>query len=314
MTGAIRARHAMPDLNAFRSRVRVRLGAMLHGLGLYRRLLPVYAPPPRGELMRRLQAYLDHYYEQADHAEAELYLAELGATFACDIKDHMLWTYLHGEAALYERSEIAHCAARVRPGDVIVDIGANHGFWGYALARRAGSAARLYLAEPNPALLARLRRTVRLNPGIRAVVLPYAIADGSEEEVTFYLPEGNLSGLGSTVLHAHAVAHGWLKAENRIAVPAKSLDVLVEEGVIDGIDMLKIDVEQGEGAVVRGALAALDRFRPRLVMMETSAASWAASALHERGYRSYRLDEAGEGRSVEDGFWGNIFFVLPPRP
>lgn len=302
----------MEHLNNLRYRARVRLGALLHGLGLYRRLLPVYQPHPH-EVTRRLQAYLNHYYEQVSHAEAELYLAELGTTFACDIKDHMLWGYLHGEATIYEQMEIAHCSALVQPNDCIADIGANHGFWGMALAHKAGPAAKLYLAEANPAVLQRLRRTAQLNRQICATILPYAITDGSGERVTFYVPQGNLSGLGSTVLHSHAAVHGWLKDDHRITVPARSLDSLVEDGAIRGIDMIKIDVEHGEDAVLRGGLAALDRFRPRLVMMETSVESWAASTLILRGYQTYRLDEVGDRTPVEKGFWGNLFFTSPPR-
>lgn len=302
----------MEHLSKFRYRARVRLGALLHGLGLYRRLLPVYQPNP-GELTRRLQAYLNHYYAQVDHAEADLYLAELGTTFACDIKDHMLWGYLCGEASIYEQLEIAHCSALVRPNDHIADIGANHGFWGFALAHKVGPGARLYLAEANPAVLQRLRQTAQLNRQVQAKILSYAITDGSDERVTFYLPEGNLSGLGSTVLHSHAAGHGWLTADHQITVPAKSLDSLVEDGAIEGIDVIKIDVEHGEDAVLRGGLVALDRFRPRLVMMETSVESWAASTLIQRGYQTYRLDNVGDRMSVEKGFWGNLFFTAPPR-
>jgi FkbM family methyltransferase len=302
----------MEHLSKLRYRARVRLGALLHGLGLYRRLLPVYQPHPK-EFARRLQAYLNHFYEQVRHAEAELYLAELGTTFACDIKDHMLWGYLHGEATIYEHLEINHCRKLVRSQDHIVDIGANHGFWGFALAQMAGPAAKLYLAEANPVVLQRLRRTAQLNPQIHATILPYAITDGSDERVTFYLPEGNLSGLGSTVLHSHAAVQGWLKDDHRITVSAKSLDALVEDGAIEGIDVIKIDVEHGEDAVLRGGLLALDRFRPRLVMMETSVESWAASTLIQRGYQIYRLDNVGDRMSVEKGFWGNLVFTSPPR-
>ena len=74
--------------------------------------------------------------------------------------------------------------------------------------------------------------------------------------------------------------------------------------------MMKVDVEQGEDAVVRGALRALERYPPRMVMMETSIDGWASNALIEMGYATYRLDETGCEKPVEPGFWGNIFFAL----
>ena len=281
----------------------------MHTLGLYRSLLPIHQPQPT-EFIRRLQSYLNHYYEHVDHAEANLYLGALGLRFACDIKDHMLWWHLQGLAPIYEQLEINHCIKQVRPRDHIVDVGANHGFWGFSLAYRAGEGARLYLAEANPTIIRRLRRTARMNPRIDARILPFAVSDGSADSLTFYLPADTLSGLGSTVLHEYAVEQGYLQKNHQIVVPAKSLDSLVEDATIEGIDMMKVDVEQGEDAVVRGALRALERYPPRMVMMETSIDGWASNALIEMGYATYRLDETGCEKPVEPGFWGNIFFAL----
>ncbi|MES2937383.1 MAG: FkbM family methyltransferase [Pseudomonadota bacterium] len=299
-----------PALERFKYRARVAAGACLHAAGLYRRLLPVFQPQP-AEPVRRLQAYLQHYYDQAESAEAELFLAGLGLTVACDIKDHMLWPHLEGKAAVYEQLDIDHCRAAVRPGDHILDVGANHGFWGYALAHAAGPGAVAYFCEPNPKLQRRLRRTAQLNPGIAAHLLPYAIADGTQDTLTFYLPTGNLSGLGSTVLHQVAREHGYLTEQLRMTVPSRSIDALVQAGEIAGIDIMKIDVEHAEDAVVRGAGAALRRFRPRLVMVETSPGSAAARALQAMGYASYRLGADGAPAGVEPGYWGNIFFRRP---
>jgi len=296
-------------LDEARFRGRVGAGALLHRLGLYQRLLPVNQPRPRG-VARRLQSYLMNYYAQASCVEADLFVPGLDVTFACDLKDHMLVHYVEGLDPIYELPEIEHCRKQVRPEDHIVDVGANHGFWGLSMARRAGPRARLYLAEANPAILRRLRRTLRLNSGLRAEILPYAIGDGGSETVTFYLPRGNLSGLGSTVLHEYAKQHGYLRAESRTEVPSRSLDGLAAQGRIAGMDLLKIDVERGEDAVIRGARDALGTFRPRLVMMETANHGYAFNALCQMGYRSYRLDGRGEERSVTGGepFWGNVFF------
>jgi len=300
----------MTMIERLKYRARVRVGAALHRLRLYRRLLPVFMPQP-SELGRRLQSYLNHYYEQAAHAEADLFLPELGLEFACDIKDHMLWPYLERQKSIYELTEIEHCRGQVRHGDYIVDIGANHGFWGFTLTKQAGPTAKLYLCEANPTIQKRLERTGQINPLIAAQLLPYAISDGTADTLTFYLPAGPLSGLGSTVLHPFATGHGYLSAERQITVPSRSLDALMDEGAIKGMDVVKIDVEQAEDAVVRGGYRALQRFRPRLLMVETSLESSATAALQGLGYGTYCLNEAGQRQPVSDGFWGNIFFTWP---
>lgn len=297
-------------LDRAKAQARVAMGACLHAAGLYRRLLPAFDPKPRNVLARRLQSYLQNYYDQAESAEGTLHLAPLGVTVACDIKDHMLWHHLEGVAPIYEQAEIDHCRTWVRAGDHILDVGANHGFWGFALAQRAGAGAVLYLCEPNATVLRRLRRTAALNPMIDARILPYAITDGAQADVTFYLPRGNLSGLGSTVLHDSARRHGFLEEARRVTVAARSIDELVRDGRIQRIDLMKIDVEQAEHAVLRGARDAIRRFKPRLLMVETGAGSEAEQALRALGYPApYRLDEAGQRQPVEPGWWGNLFFT-----
>jgi len=295
-------------LDGLKYHARVAAGACLHATGMYRKLLPLFQPKPN-EPLRRLQSYLQHYYDQAPSAEGTLHLDALGVTVACDIKDHMLWHHLEGVAPIYEQAEIEHCRKLARPGDHIVDIGANHGFWGFAVARSAGKGAVVYLCEANPTVLRRLRRTASMNPSIDARILPYAVTDGTQRDVTFYLPRGNLSGLGSTVLHDSAKRNGYLEEAHRITVEAKSIDELVRMGRIERMDLVKIDVEQAEQAVLRGAHESLARFKPRLVMIETGANSEAQRMVAALDYGTpYRLDEAGQPVAVEPDWWGNIFF------
>lgn len=298
----------MKPIQEIKHKFRIKAGQTLHKTGLYKKLLPVFLPNAKG-IKYRLQSYLNHYYEQVDHAEAILYLPDLGLKFSCDIKDHMLWPYLEGQTTIYELTDIQHCLAQVKSDDHIVDIGANHGFWGFTLASRIDSNIKVYFCEANPSILKRLYRTITINPNIDASVLPYAISDLATGELVFYLPDGNLSGLGSTVLHNFATNNGWLSAERKITVPSRSLDALMDNGIILGMDIVKIDVEQAEDTVIRGGLRALKHFRPRLLMIETSLDSWGSKTLFEMGYRTYCLDKEGQKKPVESGYWGNIFFV-----
>ncbi len=244
-----------------------------------------------------------------------MFISELGVIFSCDLKDHMLTPYIMNTAPVYEHLEIMHCRSLVKDNDYILDIGANHGFWGFTLARHAGRGAHLYLAEANPTIIRRLKRTAEINTKINSTILPYAIGDGRCERLSFYLPlpnpVGNLSGLGSTVLHDFAVQNEYLREDRRITVEARSINQLMDSGNIAGMDLVKIDVEQAEDAVIAGAMKALRHFRPRLIMVETSIRSRASTALLDLGYDPYVLDSQGQeaGPPSED-YWGNIFFHL----
>ncbi|MBD2165769.1 FkbM family methyltransferase [Calothrix membranacea FACHB-236] len=293
----------------WRYNLRVLAGATLHNLGAYRSLLPRWCPQPT-KLQQRLRDYLAHYYREIEQAEVILKLPELGGKFCCDLRDHMLEPYVWGEKIIYEFKEIEYCRKQVKPRDYIVDIGANHGFWGITLGR-AINASAVYLLEANPKILQRLEKTTQINQELPIQILPYAITDGQITEVDFYLPVDNLSGLGSTVLHSQAYEHGYLKDNQKITVAARSLDQLWHDGYLKNMDIVKIDVEQAEDAVIRGGLKVLQECKPRLLMVETSNESWAFQQLNQLGYQAYCLDDLGNEIAVtSEYFWGNIFFRI----
>lgn len=297
---------------AIRKQMRVVAGWVLHNLGAYRIIFPM-AEEPKRLLSRRMCSYLRHYYAATHTVEAFLYIPELGVRVACDFNDHMLSPYLHGRSSVYELKEIQYFRRICRKGDHVLDIGANHGFFGMALAKDVQEIGRVYLAEANPTNLARLRRTVQRNRHWPVDILPYAVTDGRSAEVDFYLPRqnsvGNLSGLGSTVLHEHAVRCGYLESDLRITVKARSIDSLVDSGEIRRIDLLKVDVEGAEDAVFSGAERTMARFRPRTLMVETAKGSATFRKLSQLGYRAFVLDDAGRETQLPDGaYWGNVFF------
>lgn len=289
-----------------RYRARVLLGRWLYQMRAYRRLMPG-KPGEGGRIQQRMRAYLDHFLRETSEAEADLDIQPLGARFAVNLNDHMLAPYLRGEATVYEQAEIDFFRRELRSADHLLDIGANHGFWGVSLAKSAGPSAILHLFEANPAIARRLRRTLTLNAGISAALHELAVTDGSSARVRFYRPNATLSGLGSTVLHG---VHNYLDPNDHIDVAANSLDVLMDQGVIAGMDVVKIDVEQAEDAVIAGAARALARFRPRLLMVETAPSSQATQALRGLGYSVSRLDTEGQEQALCDSRWGNLLFRM----
>ncbi|MGE4070516.1 MAG: FkbM family methyltransferase [Lysobacterales bacterium] len=290
-----------------RYRIRVLLGHLLYRVGAFRRLLPLYAPA-QGKLGARCLAYLDHYLRSVTIAEADLDLAPLGARFACDLNDHMLAPYLRNEAPIYELAEINFFRQQVRSGDHIIDIGANHGFWGITLAKAAGTGSQLQLFEANPTIARRVRRTLSLNPQVNGRIHELAVTDGTSSQISFYRPQDNLSGLGSTVLHDFANERGYLRADDRIIVHARSIDQLMDSGDITGMDLVKIDVEQAEDAVVAGAKRALTHFKPRLLMVETGTGSNATRTLLKLGYQMTALHPDGSESAAPPDHWGNLLF------
>jgi FkbM family methyltransferase len=255
-------------------------------------------------------AYMHSYYEGRNRVEGPLYLPEVDAWVYCDFRDWLIRPYIGREKPIYEWNFISHVRSLCQPGDVIFDIGANHGYWAVSLGSAVGPSGQVITVEPNPELSSRLARTARLNrKKIRMVVVPKAVTDGSTDKIRFYVPTLNNSGTGSTVLHAYAAEHGYLDATRSIEVDCISMDRLVNELGVHRIDIVKVDIEFGEDAFVRGALSALRKYRPREIICETAKNSYAYSALAAMGYAPYLLDDLGSASSlIDDAYWGNVFF------
>jgi FkbM family methyltransferase len=255
-------------------------------------------------------AYMHSYYERRDRLEGPLYLPEVDAWIYCDYRDWLVRPYINRERPIYEWNFISHVRSLCQPGDVVFDIGANHGYWAVSLGTMLGGQGQVITVEPNPDLSSRLSRTAWLNrKKIQMKVVPKALTDGSRETIRFYVPTPNNSGTGSTVLHAYAREHGYLDEQRSIEVACISMDRLVEELGVQRIDIIKVDIEFGEDAFIRGAVASLRKYRPREIICETAKNSYAYCALVTMGYAPYVVDDLGIASNlIEANYWGNVFF------
>jgi FkbM family methyltransferase len=151
----------------------------------------------------------------------------------------------------YEPERQLEFARLVREGDVVLDIGANVGFYTLLAARMVGPSGRVLAFEPLPDNLPVLRRHLAVNGLTNVDVIPAAVASrsGSRRFNTGEYPAtGQLSELGG------------------IEVDVVSLDDLRAAGRLSRVDLMKIDVEGAELEVLEGARAVLEEFRPVVIM------------------------------------------------
>jgi FkbM family methyltransferase len=149
--------------------------------------------------------------------------------------------------------ELAVLAELMPRGGTAVDVGANQGFFAYALA---GVATRVIAFEPNPDY-ARFARWMLRG---RATVIAAALAD-RPGRATFYVPVAT----DGTVLHLAGNlggAHEQFPATRTYAVEVRALD----EFAFTDVRFIKIDVEGSERAVLDGARATIARDRPLLLL------------------------------------------------
>jgi FkbM family methyltransferase len=167
---------------------------------------------------------------------------------------------LFGTFEPHVRSAIA---ATLRPGGTAVDVGANVGLHTLTMASAVGPEGSVLAIEPNPVAVARLRANLALND-LDARVLVHAVSD-RVGEMPLFVPDGVNNNLGQ----ARLGPRDGLTAGGSVAVT--TLDLVAER--LDALDLLKIDVEGFEVAVLRGARRTLERFRP-VVLLEYEPELW----------------------------------------
>ncbi|MGB3510083.1 MAG: FkbM family methyltransferase [Microcoleaceae cyanobacterium] len=151
----------------------------------------------------------------------------------------------------------------VRPGDTVLDIGANIGLTTLLLSKLVGKNGKVHSFEPNPELLKMLKKTLDHNQ-VSNVCL-HEIALGSEEsELELRIPrfKQNNQGCGSLVRYKN------LNDCDTFKVPVRPLSTIVTEKGIKSIRLIKIDVEGFESEVLGGAEEVLRKILPEAILFE----------------------------------------------
>lgn len=198
----------------------------------------------------------------------------------------------------YELSVQEALAAHLGTGDVVLDVGANVGFFAVVCAHLVGPIGRVVAFEPVPANAAAVRRNAWLN-GL----------SGLEVVLTAV---GDRCGKATLVLARHAGGAALSDCDRppdacgECEVPLTTLDDwLRREGArLPGpVKLVKIDVEGAELAVLHGARALLERVKP-LLLIELDDPEPAGVAVkteacrafcEERGYAVSQLPDAYPG-------------------
>lgn len=175
----------------------------------------------------------------------------------------------------YEESNARLFDALIRPGDTVVEVGANIGYFTRRYARLAGPRGRVLAFEPNPVVLPILRKNVRGRPWVS--VHPCGLAD-VRSRLPFYSGSNTAVASSSREYTARYTADGSGNSVREYEIEVMPGDVALAEAGVAGVSFIKIDVEGMEIDVLRGLEHTL-RSNPELVVF----CEFNPSALHYRG-------------------------------
>jgi FkbM family methyltransferase len=186
-------------------------------------------------------------------------------------------------SGIWEPEETRSFCERVRPGDTVIDVGANVGWYTVLASRLVGEQGKVIAFEPDPINFAFLKRNVEAN-GCRNVVLEQKALSNEPGTLRLFLSTKN-KGMHSTAMQLGDSA-------GQIDVEAVRLDDYLQQRDLVA-DVVKIDV-------LDGMTRLLQEDRRMTLFMEFAPDRLAASGyealplvdrLKEQGFRIWQIDK-----------------------
>ncbi len=162
----------------------------------------------------------------------------------------------------FEKSTAATLRSLVKPGDTVLDIGANVGAHTLGLAQSVGEAGRVFAFEPADFAFQKLLRNLALNPRLqqRTTAAQAMLGSGVNKAVTGVYASWPLEKVDSV----HPKHRGRFVSTSGAVID--TLDGFVEREKIGRINLIKMDVDGNELPVLQGGRRMLGEQRPTIVM------------------------------------------------
>lgn len=200
----------------------------------------------------------------------------------------------------YEYNESRFVRAAVRPNDIVLDIGANIGWFTIMMARLVGDNGRVHAFEPRPTTFEYLGKSIAASNLTKNVMLyQKALSDAAGAAFITWRPNDRNPG------------NSWIS--KRISDPVIRQDkismVRLDDIGIGPVSFVKIDVEGAEPSVFRGGEKLIARDRPVILseinfgqLQSISAMSWSDYRLFldSIGYDSFYLVDGKGAASVSE--------------
>lgn len=185
-----------------------------------------------------------------------------GIRWRLDLREGIdLSIYLFG---YFERDTTRAYRGALKPGDTVLDIGANIGAHTLPFARCVAPHGKVIAFEPTAYAHAKLRTNLQLNPHLDAIVkleqIMLAETSNASMATTIY-SSWPLGGSGTEV---HPKHRGLAMTTDNARVA--SVDDYVARSNIARINFVKLDVDGYECSVLRGAQRTLQRDLPTILM------------------------------------------------
>jgi len=171
------------------------------------------------------------------------------------------WTVPHDRFLKFtlgeEKLEIyGHDVVSVKPGDVVLDCGANVGV--FTRSALEHGAAIVVAIEPAPNTVECLRRNFEKEIAAgRVIVVPKGV--WSHPDVLELAEGDNGNTTGDSFVFGR-------NQKNKVKVPLTTIDILAVELALPRVDFVKMDIEGAEKDALRGGAETIRKYHPRMAI------------------------------------------------
>jgi FkbM family methyltransferase len=166
----------------------------------------------------------------------------------------------------FEFSTLQLFSTILKPGDVIIDVGANSGLYSIFYSKLVGPSGVVHAFEPDTETYSLLQQNLKLNDCKNVVTHNFALSNKESrvEMVSFSLPSLKLQS-GDSFKYIKEVSIDELSTSEG-KMNAFKLDDLNELNSLSKIDCIKIDVEGAELLVLQGSLNTILKYKPVIII------------------------------------------------
>ena len=206
---------------------------------------------------------------------------------------HTFWDKLYKE----EKDKIKDF---IKPGDIVIDVGGNMGFFVLILNELVGDEGKIYSFEPSKRLKERLDKTVKINNIRNVTIVNLGLGESEGSTTLHYNPRQ--TGLSSIMTDFEGGSLSEI-------IQVTTLDKF-SENIQGKVSFIKIDTEGYEPKVLKGARELISRDKP-IIYIELGGDHQKTSIEALTILKEYNYSCEAENIDLTKVPAGNNFIALP---
>ena len=185
----------------------------------------------------------------------------------------------------------------IKKGDIVLDVGANIGYYSILFSKLVGQNGKVLCFEPTEYFLKILKMNLEANRISNVEVFKIGLSDKRREA------EIEIEGPSASFHCAEDLTPRTKELVNLI-----SLDEFIEQHSLEKIDLIKVDIDGHEPLFLQGAWEILDKYNP-VILLEVSHPHYLKAGftawdfydlLKKKNYRIYHQDKLTEIKTKKD--------------